>query len=74
MRLDRVTLNMYASFIISLSSQVLSSIMGGVGIFCLYYSWRASKYEIALHLFINGLIWGGLGSVIAYCQKRYFDR
>jgi len=57
-----------------LSSQVLSAIMGGVGIFCLYYSWRASEYEIALHLFIYSLMWGGLASLIAYCQNRYLDR
>jgi hypothetical protein len=62
---------MYSAFIVRVSSQLLSSIMGGMAIFCLYYAASLPDPQIVRLLFGEALKWGGLASAIVYCQGKY---
>jgi hypothetical protein len=65
---------MQAALLIRISSQFLSAIMGGMGVFSLYYAAQISDYPLALYLFIDALKWGGLATAIVYFQDKYLDR
>ena len=65
---------MQAAFLLRISSQVLSAIMGGMAIFCLYYDGQVSYPDLARWLLIDALKWGGLATVIVQCQARYLER
>jgi hypothetical protein len=61
----------YSAFLLRVGSQVLSAIMGGMAIFCLYYAAKVPNFDAAWWLLGKALIWGGLASAIVYCKKRY---
>lgn len=60
--------------LLRLSSQLLSSLMGGMAVFFLYYAAHLSDPNVVLYLFIDALKWGGLGAVIVYFQGKYLDK
>jgi hypothetical protein len=62
---------MYSDLIIHVGSQLLSSIMGGMAVFCIYYAATLSDFHIVSVLLGDALIWGGLASAIVYCQNKY---
>jgi hypothetical protein len=62
---------MYSAFIIRISSQLLSAIMGGIAVFCLYYAAVLSDSHVVCVLLAEALKWGGLASAIVYCQDKY---
>ena len=62
---------MQAVFLLRISSQVLSLIMGGMAVFYLYYAGQVPHY---VWLLIDALKWGGLATVVVQCQTRYLDR
>jgi hypothetical protein len=62
-----------AAFLLRLCSQIISAIMGGMAVFCLYYAGQAPDYEVALALIGDALVWGGLATAIVYCRSRYLD-
>jgi hypothetical protein len=62
---------MYSSFIIRVSSQLLSGIMGGMAVFCLYYAAVLPDSHVVCALLADALKWGGLASAIIYCQDKY---
>jgi hypothetical protein len=61
------------AFLLRLCSQLISSIMGGMAVFCLYYAGQALDYNLALVLIGDALVWGGLATAIVYCRSRYLD-
>jgi hypothetical protein len=65
---------MQAAFLIRISSKLMSAMMGGMAIFCLYYASQVHNDPFALHLFLDALKWGGCATAIVYCQGRYLDR
>jgi hypothetical protein len=62
---------MYSAFIIRVSSQTLSSIMGGMAVFCLYHAARLPEPHIVGVMLAEALKWGGLASGIVYFQNKY---
>jgi hypothetical protein len=62
-----------AAFLLRLGSQVLSTLMGGAAVFCLYYAGQVPDYNVALVLIGDALVWGGLATAIVYCQNKYLD-
>jgi hypothetical protein len=65
---------MQAAFLIRISSQVISSIMGGMFVFCLYYAAQLPDYNAVWSLFLDALKWGGGATAIVYFQVKYLDR
>lgn len=62
---------MYAANLLRLSSQVMHSIMGGVAIFCLYYS---TQIPDSGWLLIEALKWGMPAAAIVFFQERYLSK
>jgi hypothetical protein len=63
-----------AALLLRLSSQVMSALMGGMAIFCLYYAARIpDDHSLILHLFLDALKWGGAATAIVYFQGKYLD-
>ena len=65
---------MQATLLMRISSQVISAIMGGIAVFCLYYAGQAHNLDLARWLLIDALKWGGLATVVVQCQAKYLDR
>jgi hypothetical protein len=65
---------MQTGYLLRVGSLLLSSIMGGMAMFCLYYAAQVPNYPFALHLFLDALKWGGAATAIVYFQGRYLDR
>ena len=65
---------MQAAFLLRISSQPLSAIMGGMAVFCLYYVAQVPDPDLARWLFIDALKWGGLATVVVQCQAKYLDQ
>ncbi len=65
---------MPAAILIRISSKLLSSIMGGLAVFCLYYAAQVSNHDLVWYLFTDSLKWGGCATAIVYFQARYLDR
>ena len=65
---------MQGTFLRRISSQVISAIMGGIAVFCLYYAGQVPYPDLARWLLIDALKWGGLATVVVQCQARYLDR
>jgi len=65
---------MQAVLLMRISSQVISAIMGGIAVFCLYYAGQALNFDLASWLLIDALKWGGLATVVVQCQAKYLDR
>ena len=62
------------ALLLRLSSQLLSALMGGMAIFCLYYAARVpDNHDLILYLFLDALKWGGAATAIAYFQGKYLD-
>jgi len=64
---------MYPTFLFRLASQVVSAIMGGMGVFCIYYAGNVPDSQVALTLCVQALLWGGGATLVAYFQNRYFE-
>jgi hypothetical protein len=65
---------MQAVILIRLSSKLLSSIMGGMAVFCLFYAAHLPDFNAAWHLFMDALKWGGCATAIVYFQGKYLDQ
>jgi hypothetical protein len=65
---------MQAALLIRISSKLLSAMMGGTAIFCLYYAGEVTDYNLVGHLLFDGVKWGGCALATAYFQGRYLDR
>jgi hypothetical protein len=61
------------ALLLRLSSQILSAVMGGMAIFCLYYAGQVPDPTAALVLIGDALVWGALAAAIVYCKHRYLD-
>ena len=60
---------MYSAFIIRVSSQIISGMLGGMAVFCLYYAaWLSNPILLG-----KALILGGAATVVVYFQDRYLD-
>jgi len=64
---------MHAAFLLRISSQLLSSMMGGMAVFCFYYAGQVSDPDVVRYLFIEALKWGLPATAIVYCQRTYLD-
>jgi hypothetical protein len=64
---------MYSAFILRAGSQALSAAMGGMAVFCLYYTGQVAEPDFAWDLFTNTLIMGGLATSIVFCQNKYLN-
>jgi hypothetical protein len=56
-----------------LSSQVLSAIMGGMAVCCLYFAAVLPDAHAVCLMLAETLKWGGLASAIVYCQGKYLN-
>jgi hypothetical protein len=65
---------MHAAFILRVGSQVLSTILGGLAVFCLCYAGWLPDADLVRALLFKALLSGGAATVIVYCQRRYLDR
>jgi hypothetical protein len=62
---------MYSAFIIRVSSQLLSVIMGGMAVFSLYYAAILPDSHAVCLMLAEALKRGGFASAIVYCQDKY---
>jgi hypothetical protein len=60
---------MYSNLILRYTSQVLSAILGGTAVFCLYYAVILGD----LRLLMLVLKFGGPAIIVAYCQDKYLS-
>jgi hypothetical protein len=65
---------MQAAALIRISSQLLSAMMGGFAVFCLYYATIITDPDVVQYLFLSVIKWGGCATAIVYFQGRYLDR
>jgi hypothetical protein len=65
---------MPAAILIRISSKLLSSLMGGLALFCLYYAAQLSNPDLVWGIFMDALKWGGCATAIVYFQGRYLDQ
>ena len=65
---------MLSAIVIRVGSMTLHSAMGGMAVFCLWYAAQLPDPDAVRHLFLEALKWGGLASIILYCQGKYLDR
>jgi hypothetical protein len=64
---------MLSDLLLRLGSQVMSGIMDGMAVFCLYYAGRVHDYNLVRDLLIHTLIYGGGATAIVYFKSRYLD-
>jgi hypothetical protein len=64
---------MQAAFLLRISSQLMSALMGGLAVFCLYYAARLSDPDTVRLLLVDALKWGGFATAIVYFQGKYLD-
>jgi hypothetical protein len=64
---------MHSDFIIRVSSQLLSAIMGGMAVFSLYYAAVLPNSHAVCLMLAEALKWGALASAIVYCQGKYLS-
>jgi hypothetical protein len=64
---------MLATILIRVGSQILSSIMGGCALFCLYYAAQIPDHDVVCYLVLSALKWGGCATAIVYAQGKYLD-
>ena len=62
---------MQAAFLLRIGSLVLSALMGGLAVFCLYYAGQVSDPKLVWWLFSDALKWGALATAIVYFQGKY---
>jgi hypothetical protein len=65
---------MQSALLVRIGSQLLSSIMGGMALFCLYYAAQLSDPDAVWCLFAYALKWGGCATAIVYFQGKYLDQ
>jgi len=64
---------MYSIFMMRVSSKILSAILGGMAVFCLFYAaWLPDPDAVRL-LLCKALVWGGAATAIVYCQDKYLS-
>ena len=66
---------MPAAMLLRVSSQVLHLILGGIGVFCLYYTvyFSSSDPTYAKSLLLEVLKYGGMATLIVYFQGKYLS-
>jgi phosphate starvation-inducible membrane PsiE len=64
---------MLSDLLLRLGSHVMSAIMGGMAVFCLFYAGRVRHHNLVRDLLIHTLIYGGGAAVIVYFKSRYLD-
>jgi low affinity Fe/Cu permease len=64
---------MYSTLIMRVSSQILSALLGGMAVFCLFYAGEVANAESAWQLLANTAICGGLATGIVFCQNKYLN-
>jgi len=65
---------MQATHFLRINSKVLSSLMGGFALFCLYYAGKVIDPQAVLRLLLDTLFYGGSATAIVYFQGKYLDR
>jgi hypothetical protein len=65
---------MQAAYLLRITSQLLSSMMGGMAVFCLYYAAQIPEHNVVWYLFLSAMKWGGCATVIVYFQCKYLDQ
>lgn len=58
---------MYSNFLLRWGSQILSATLGGMAVFCLYYSAVLRDPRLLMEV----LKFGGLAIAIVCCQNKY---
>jgi hypothetical protein len=61
---------MPAMLLLRLTSQILHSLLGGMSVFCLWYS---AILPSPGFLLLNALKFGAGAIAIAYCQRKYLS-
>ncbi len=64
---------MLSDLLLRVSSQVMSAIMGGMAVFCLFYAGRVPDYNLVRDLLIHTLMYGGGATAIVHFKGRYLD-
>jgi hypothetical protein len=64
---------MYAAFILRIGSLVLSAVMGGMAIFCLFCAGQVANPDVVLNLLATTILFGGLATAVVHCQNRWLD-
>jgi hypothetical protein len=64
---------MQAAFLLRVGTRILSAILGGLAVFCLYYAAQLSDPDVVWELFIKALVSGGAAAAIVYFQAKYLD-
>jgi hypothetical protein len=62
---------MPAAILMRISSQLLSAVMGGMAVFCLYYATILPDCDTVWFLLAYALKFGGGATAIVYFQGRY---
>ena len=65
---------MQATSLSRISSQVMSGLIGGMAVFCLYYPAQILEHNVVWYLFLSAMKWGGCATVIVYFQCKYLDQ
>jgi hypothetical protein len=63
-----------AILLLRLNSRVMSAVMGGVAVFCLYHATQASDHDFIWYLLTEVVKWGGCATAIVYFQEKYLKR
>ena len=64
---------MLSAILIRVSTIAIHSMMGGMAVFCLYYAAQIPDANLVRYLLFDALKWGGLATIVLYCQKKYLD-
>jgi hypothetical protein len=62
---------MYSAYILRVGSQILSAAMGGMAVFSLYYAAVLPEPHSVCLMLAEALKWGGVATIIVYCQDKY---
>jgi hypothetical protein len=64
---------MLSAILIRVSTIAIHSMMGGMAVFCLYYAAQIPDANLVRYLLFDALKWGGLATIVLYCQEKYLD-
>ena len=65
---------MLSALLIRVGTEVLHSVMGGLSLFCLYYSGQVPDFNTARNLYFEALKWGAFALIVLYGKLRYLDK
>jgi hypothetical protein len=65
---------MQGASLVRITSQLLSMMMGSMGVFCLYYAGQMPDYNFVWYLLTKTLEYGGSAAAIVYFQGKYLDQ